>query len=62
MKWTHPKFRDTRQQASFLWLPKRIGHLTRWLEFACWREEYRELRVGAAWIPTHWVRTEEGEG
>jgi hypothetical protein len=38
-----------RYRCKFLILPKKIGHVTRWLEYATWSEEYRWFRK--EWLP-----------
>lgn len=48
MKWIRkplPNLGDRRQRSGFLWLPKRIGNEIRWLERACWIEEWQEVGV-----------------
>lgn len=37
----------------FLWLPKTISTETRWLERACWEEEFRIDAAG--WLPNCWI-------
>jgi len=48
MKWSdikkvkrYPKDGSLREKTSFLFLPKKIGHETRWLEVATWVEEFK---------------------
>ncbi len=69
MRWTHktPKCGDYRFIRGFLFLPKRIGNETRWLEFALWEEHYggivkrpddksKYLYTGVyKWRPTEWL-------
>lgn len=60
MRWHHkqpPKKGDTRIRTAFLWQPKQIGHESRWLERARWREEVREVYIGFGLTAPEWVET-----
>jgi hypothetical protein len=64
MRWVKPEYGDTRDREGFLFLPKRIGLETRWLEKASWEEEYYKnytecgYRYGT-WEPTRWLNGKE---
>lgn len=43
-------------KSRFLWLPKRIGNQSRWLEKATWAEKYIwNGKVGKHWSPVKWI-------
>jgi hypothetical protein len=57
MKWIDPKPGDERIVSGFLWLPKTIGGVTRWLERAEWRQEFRFpnfFSLRADWLDATW--------
>jgi len=39
-KTVRPNVGDTRNKRAFLWLPKSINGVTKWLEFASWEDRY----------------------
>lgn len=59
MRWKRPRHESERTVTAFLWLPKRIGDETRWLERATWLERYdAEAYVmpgETCWIERAWV-------
>ncbi len=44
-----------RYRSMFLLWPKKIGHVTRWLEFARWSEQYKWWRKEYSEIRGYWV-------
>ena len=57
-----PKAGTKRERKGYLWLPKRIGLETRWLEVAVWEEEvaiwvdvWSKERTRWTWEPTRWL-------
>ena len=60
MKWiteTAPSIGAERICCDFLWLPMKIGGITRWLEFAYWKEVYLQEspEYGPFWIAQEWA-------
>ncbi len=64
MKWKHnspPEVGDIRNRAGFLFMPRRIGDETRWLEYAEWSEVYHKPMnypghvVLAQWVGSRWM-------
>lgn len=47
--------RHYRLRGGFMWLPKRIGEETRWLECAVWSERYFTGIRSCAWIAEEWI-------
>ena len=45
MRWNNALYShgNIRRRTAFLWLPKRIGAVTRWLERATWEERFVSL-------------------
>ena len=56
-KRSRPEGGDSRTKKGFLFLPKRIGNETRWLEFATWKQFcYWELNGEFyKWVDYKWV-------
>lgn len=58
MRFSHhiPIEGEERFRKRFLWLPKRIGEETRWLELGRWHEVYSERRWKGEefWQPLAW--------
>lgn len=66
MKWTQPKDGDERVRRGFLWFPLTIESETRWLEYAEWKEFWRNGNRGDGswgpwWEPAHWTN-KRGDG
>ena len=62
MKWTKPSHGDTRAKVKFLWLPKRIGKVTRWLEFAEWEDRYEGgYGYDDKWKSKKWIIAPEND-
>ena len=45
----------TRIKKGFLFFPKRISGITRWLEFAIWEEKYIIGLYNNIWINERWI-------
>ena len=48
------KIGEMRERTAFLFLPKRIGYETRWLEHATWREYHSPSNL-TGWEPLEWI-------
>lgn len=46
---------DVRIRKKFLWFPKVIGNVGRWLEIAEWKESYDIYYTGSSWEPREWL-------
>ena len=62
MRFTNPRNGDVREKKAFLFFPKTLktkqGDLiTRWLEFAEWKQEYI-VYVSPFWSDHHWTDIE----
>lgn len=55
MKWIEPSNYDKRTKVKFLWWPKKINKVTKWLEFAEWDERYERYGNGSKWISKNWI-------
>jgi|APSaa5957512622_1039677.scaffolds.fasta_scaffold23328_5 hypothetical protein len=64
MRWRHtpppPSVEGAkRTREGFLWLPRRIGDETRWMEPARWEQEVGKLYKGECWylgwVDTRWL-------
>lgn len=55
MRWQRARVGDTRVRTGFLWQPLEIGGVSRWLERASWREEYRMVRAHRYWGAVEWL-------
>ena len=59
MRWSHPEHMDTRKRKGFLWLPKRIGTVTKWLEYATWVDSYKGFAAPRCWKADYWTTTDD---
>lgn len=50
MRWAATKNGDKRARTRFLFFPKAINHVVRWLEFAKWEEEYMYGWTAKRWL------------
>ncbi len=59
MRWSkdwQPVDGEMRVVTKFLWLPKKLGHETRWLERASWNIKATVLSTGVYWwSATGWL-------
>lgn len=59
MRWTSPKLGDKRIRSRFLIFPKRLQSQWRWLEYACWEEEYQyvsySFHYDGKWQGRRWL-------
>ena len=53
MKWIEPNNGDVKTKVRFLWWPKKIGRVTKWLEFAEWEKRYNGF--DETWIIVKWI-------
>jgi len=51
MKKIIPEIGTTRRRKGFLFFPKTINNIERWLEFAVWKEEFKVYN----WQPIRWI-------
>lgn len=53
---TKPESFTYRKRSGFLFLPKKIGMETRWLEFAKWKEYFIDSSTGqGGWHVDSWI-------
>lgn len=54
MRWEHnePELGDMRWRSGFLFFPRRIKTITRWLEFATYEQIYDNYN---GWVDTEWI-------
>lgn len=57
MRWEKPQAGTEEIIKAFLWWPKTIDGLTRWLEVAVWRRHYSDK-----WIDVEWIDLEKITG
>ncbi len=62
MQWSLPKFGTIRIKSAFLFFPKEINHVTKWLETATWSQEYFCGHKRTYWRDQGWVEQKEENG
>ena len=62
MRKRYPPNKARRVRRAFLLLPKQIGGETRWLEWACWLDEYSaNIWPTGVWFARRWVSESDYE-
>lgn len=60
MRWKQPKVGERRTRAGFLWWPRKINRITRWLERAKWEERVIRYDFTTRWRPERWLDIDDG--
>ncbi len=60
MKWKKPLNGTVRTKVKFIWFPKNICGVVRWLEFAEWEQRYFSGSAGH-WHDSKWIEPPEKE-
>jgi hypothetical protein len=59
VRFKHPKDRTIRIKKRFLFLPRRINGITKWLEIAKWEEIYRSFVDTGWWESACWIEEKD---